>query len=335
MAMLSYLILLCCRGQCPKCRDKDLQLSKWESGQLKRITKDMVKKREARNKRGSTTSSYASSDGDIEMGIYGDRTSAHTAALNQLEGTKPSIWQKAKAKVTGLSLPRTRTPSPHAPAADIDRFFTVNVEHDAPGPSGTYRIPSPPPQVRYQPDDNRDLYASPSPNRYSYSSSQYSQPTDSVRASRTFADQTESSYQPRGPLKKENDEPKAYSAFSKPESAEPYNPRPQQLGVRLAQEGLETAEYKQAEAVLNRGSADTEYLRRALSIVNFADRQVNMARHPSFFTEVGGRGVERPPVVEEPVSDFRNDRQQAPAPEDVPGDYNPYLANELNGKRKP
>jgi hypothetical protein len=299
------------------------QLDKWESGQLKRITKDMVKKREAFNKHKSTTSSYASSDTDIELSVYPSRTSARTEALNMLEGQpKPSFWQNAKSKMTGKGKSRASThdPSPSSPIpTDIDCFFTVDVPEDAPGPSSTYGIPSQPPQVSYEPSPTLST---------SYSSSEYSQPTVSTRTSRVFTDHTGSSFQTRGPLQKEADKPKSYTAYScrRDSSPEIYNPHPKQLRIRLAKEALETQEYKDAERMLARGSAGSYDMRRALSIVNFADQRVNMVRHPSLYTDIeAGR-------FEQPVSDFRQDRQQAPVPGDVPEDYSGYLANEL---RKP
>jgi hypothetical protein len=335
--MLAYLIFLYCRGQCPKCLDMKLQLDKWESGQLKRITKDMAKKREALNKHKSTTSSYASSDADIEMGAYPDRTSARSEALTQLEGrAQPSFWQNAKSKITGKGKSRASSRNPSPTPTNIDRFFGMSTIHidgedgDAPGPSGTYRIPSHPPQVSYQP--------SPALRHTTYSSSEYSQPTDSARASRIFADHTGSSFQPRGPLQKEADEPKSYTAYSKRRDSSPeiYNPRPKQLRIRLAEEALKSQEYKNAEQTLNRASTASYDMRRALSIVNFADLRVNMARHPSLYSEVdAGRAFHELPVLEQPVpeqpiTDFRQDRQQAPIPAEVAEDFSGYLAKELH-----
>jgi hypothetical protein len=335
LTILGYLIFLYCRGQCPECLDMKLQLDKWESGQLKRITKDMVKKREALNKHKSTTSSYASSDADIELGVYPDRTSARSEALSQLEGrAKSSFWQNAKSKVTGKGKSRASSRNPSLTPTNIDRFFGMSTIHidgedgDAPGPSGTYKIPYHLPQVSYEP--------SPALRHTTYSSSsEYSQPTDSARESRVFADHTGSSFQPRGPLQKEVDEPRSYTAYSKrrDSSREIYNPRPKQLRIRLAEEALESQEYKNAEQTLNRASTASYDMRRALSIVNFADLRVNMARHPSLYSEVdAGRAFHEQPVPEQPITDFREDRQQAPAPGDVPEDFSGYLAKEM---RKP
>jgi hypothetical protein len=302
LAMLGYLIYLCCRGQCPKCRDMKQQLDKWEFELIKRITKDMASKREVYNKHKSTTSSYVSSDTDIELGVYSSRTSARTEALNMLEGQpKPSFWQNAKSKMTGKgkSCANTRSPSPSSPTpTNIDRFFTVDIpDEGAAGPFGTYYIPPQPPQVSYEP--------SPTLRPTSYASSEYSQPTGSTRTCRVFTDHTGSSFKTRGPLQKEADGPKSYTAYScrRDSSPEIYNPRPKQLRIRLAEEAFDTQEYKDAERMLARGSAVSEDMRRALSIVNFADQNVNMARHPSSYTDLDAGGAERP------VPDFRHDCQ--------------------------
>lgn len=190
-ALIGYTLYLRCKGECPKCRDFKEQVGKWERGELKRITKDMV----VRSSNGANDLGGASSSGfddvDLEKGddVVVDVEAARAAALDKLEGRAPKVpmWsgmmdalQNAKGKVTGKG-PCTKElpPLPQqnlGVSANGDRFFTVDVDSPAPTVQQPARWP---PQPYHEPGDNRSLYAPPSP------LTAYSQPTE-INVRRTF-----------------------------------------------------------------------------------------------------------------------------------------------------
>ncbi|KAF1838964.1 hypothetical protein BDW02DRAFT_620259 [Decorospora gaudefroyi] len=287
ISMITYLIYLRCQGKCVKCRDMQQQLDKWKSGDLKRITKANVKKRGPFNK--SATSSNASSDVDLEMGVIGGAQSERDAALDQLQANrKPTFWEQAKNKVASMGRSKDKGkgkqkdrsschPTDSSPEVDIARRSTLDDASFAPGPSGTYPNPS----IPY------DLYKPPPPpNRYSaYSASQYSQPTD-VDGPRVFGEHDTPPKKPslsRRSARTSIDEHKRYTAASEEEI---YNPRPKQLRIRQAEEALGSAEYREAEEILIRNSATDSEMQRALSVVNLAEQRLNMARHPSTYAKL-------------------------------------------------
>ncbi|KAJ4364492.1 hypothetical protein N0V83_009086 [Neocucurbitaria cava] len=202
-ALIGYTLYLRCKGECPKCRDFKEQVGKWERGELKRITKDMVVRR---SKDADPNSEFF--DVDLEKGEDDvvDVEAARAAALDKLEGRAPKVpmWngmmdalQTAKEKVTGKGK-KELPPLPHQtqemskkelpplpqqtlePSANGDRFFTVDV--DSPAPKTVQQQPTLwPPRPYYEPAANRSLYAPPSP------LTEYSQPTEgNVR--RTFGE---------------------------------------------------------------------------------------------------------------------------------------------------
>jgi hypothetical protein len=322
--MVSYLIYLRLKGECIHCRDLQQQLAKWKSGDLKRITPQMVWQREALNKKTSCSNPFT--DVDTEMGVVGRGMSRAPTVASLEADKKPSLYQKVKDKMSRRGKSPTRTPD--FPSHDIDRF--------------SYYSPPQPPQAG---SDGNNLYA----NRYSAypSSSIYSQAMNIGRTdangARVFSEvETSDIADMRGPLRQEADEPNRYTAYA-PTAHDPYNrldPQQKERNIATAMAQIESKEYKNAEAVLKRISATDEETHRALSIINLRDQQLNVARHPSMYTEVG-LPLDQPPEDEVParpesyqVLDWREKGMRPPELEDVEEDFSPYLNNELKNKRK-
>ncbi|KAK1907848.1 hypothetical protein P3342_006178 [Pyrenophora teres f. teres] len=244
LVTVCYMIYLRCQGKCPRCNDMAKQLEKWQSGELKRITPEMVRQREAFNK--SASSSNASSELEIEMASLGGATAARSVALDRPKPNKqPTFWDKAKGKL-----------------------FYIRKEEEPVGPSHRVSLERPQPPIEYEQNLNH-LYQ-PRASTYTYTS----QP-DASHASRVFTDYAPTIVsQPRGPLRKEDDEPSRYTAFVVAEK---------QQRLQAAEQALQSDEYKRAESILKRASASEHQLRRALSIVNFADQSYNLARAPTLY----------------------------------------------------
>lgn len=275
LAMIGNMIYLRCKGKCPNCLVMSSQLEKWQTGELKRITPHMVRQREAINK--TAASSNASSDIDIEMGSFGGPAVARAATLDTLETNKePSFWKKTKGKFLRKG---------KAPATDLESVpetgelqFVMSfddTDNDA-GPSRRVSSERPQTPLDYEPNTNH-LYQ-PRVSTYTYAST-YSQPDgfqrDDPHGSRVFADYAPTDLgQRRGPLRKDTDGPSRYMAFGA---------REKEHRVQMAEDALQSDEYKRAESILKRGSAPEHQLRRALSIVNLADQTLNMARDPSMY----------------------------------------------------
>ncbi|CAO2653548.1 Nn.00g029590.m01.CDS01 [Neocucurbitaria sp. VM-36] len=166
VALIGYMIYLRCKGECPKCKNLKAQVGKWERGELKRITKDMVQRRcEIPND--SSSSRFVA---DLEKGTLDacqdDVVAQHAraTALAQLEGKKKP-------------LPPIQIQDG---AIDGDRFFTVQVDSPAPHHQEPTLQPT---RTHYEPGDNR-LYDLPSPSAFS--------PPTEIKGPRTFDDHTES-----------------------------------------------------------------------------------------------------------------------------------------------
>ncbi|KAF1938685.1 hypothetical protein EJ02DRAFT_473102 [Clathrospora elynae] len=205
--VIGHMIYSRCKGNCPNCKDLKRQIAKYQSGDLKRITTDMVKIRAVVNKTASTP--VVSADIDLEMGFIGDPASARAAALNTLQANKkPSLWQKAKGKVTGKGKGLARSTDTTENESDEDLFFTVALDTLTPG---LRCIPSPPPQVRFPPVEIRSSQP-PSP---TYSASVYSQ-SIGINGSRAFTDHTGADIPTvlRGPVRNSIDGPKRYTAMT-------------------------------------------------------------------------------------------------------------------------
>ena len=98
---IAYTIYLCCSGQCPNCNDLRQQIDKWECGDLKRITTDMVKKRETLN------DSLTAFNVNLEKRLSGmsrdGSQDAPAATLGQLDG-KDRVPAGNKIKENFLSV---------------------------------------------------------------------------------------------------------------------------------------------------------------------------------------------------------------------------------------
>jgi hypothetical protein len=299
------------------------QLAKWKSGELKRITPLMVMERDALNKIAS--SNNASSDVDIEMDFFG-REMSRAPSLDKFEGNKkPSLFRKVKAKFPRKGKSPARNPG--SPSADaINRFFTVN--EDAPI-SDTDPSRHTTPLLSQAGNGANSLYAthcSTYPAFSMYSKAEEFGHTDTDRL-RVFSDvSTPDIANMRGPLRNESDEPNRYTAYA-PTDHDPYDTGPKERNIAIALVRLESAEYKDAESVLKRASATDSETRRALSIVNLTDQQLNIARHPSKYTEAG-LPMNQSPEFDLParpdsyqVFDWRKKGGIPPEPKDIQEDF--------------
>jgi hypothetical protein len=131
LSLIGYAIYQRYRGRCHNCTANEKALAKWKSGELKVITKEMVKEREslafkeANSLRGPRYE-------DLEKGVTAmsqERRTARQEALSQLTRpesavVKPGMWERAK----GIIQPKSQTqPTPPAlPTPSNDRFFTVD-----------------------------------------------------------------------------------------------------------------------------------------------------------------------------------------------------------------
>ena len=316
LAMIGYMLYLRCRGKCPRCQDMSSQLEKWQSGELKRITPQMVRQREAFNK--TASSSNASSDIDIEMGPFGGAAAARTSTLDQPTASKqPSIWEKVKGKFFRTGSAQNRDLESSSEVEGVHFVTNLEATHNDAGslrPVSSERSLSP---LDYEPNLNH-LYK-PRVSIYT-SASAYSQPDgtqqDDSRESRIFTDHAPADLsQRRGPLRKEDDEPLRYTAFGAAE---------RQRRVQVAEYALQSDEYRQAESTLKRGTAPEHQLRRALSIVNLADQTLNMARDPSMYLkscspikhEHGHHQAEHAQVEQYEMFEWRKKGNKAPESDD-------------------
>jgi hypothetical protein len=175
IAMISYLVYLRCKGQCSQCRETQRQISKWESGELKRITPQMVMKRDMLNK--TPWAQHTSSELDIETGYLAHRMSRATTIYQPGTKEKPSLFQKIKTLIALGGKPLAE--SPDSPA-----------DYNA-----------------------GDLYSARS-SAYPASSAYY-RPEEDVNGLRVFTDVSTSGISNvRGALRKGSNEPKRYTAYA-------------------------------------------------------------------------------------------------------------------------
>jgi hypothetical protein len=131
LSLIGYAIYQRYRGRCHNCTDNEKALAKWESGELKVITKEMVKERESLASK-EVNSLRGPRYEDLEKGVTPmsqERLTARQEALAQLTRpesavVKPGMWERAK----GIIQPKSQTqPTPPAiPTPSNDRFFTVD-----------------------------------------------------------------------------------------------------------------------------------------------------------------------------------------------------------------
>ncbi|CAN9361551.1 unnamed protein product [Alternaria alternata] len=336
IAMVAYLVYLRFKGECLHCRDLQQQLRKWKSGELKPITPQMVWRRDALNKVASA--SIPSSDLDVELGFVAHEMS-RAPTPNQFEtDKKPTLFQKARAKVSRKDKSPIHTPDP-LPDDGVDRFFTVDPDAPINNPEPSRRTTALLPQTTY---NAGNLYAtrnSPYP-----ISSMYSQDIDPVRTdgngSRVFSDVwTSDIANMRGPLRKESYEPNPYPGHAAT-NHDPHDARHKERTIPTAPATLESGEYKEAELALKRASPTDSEMHRASSIVvNLTDQQLNVARHPSAYTEAGlppdQSSEPEIPMRPQPyqVLDWRKEGLRPSELEDIQEDFSPGLTRALANKQ--
>jgi hypothetical protein len=189
LSLIGYAIYQRYRGRCHNCTDNEKALAKWKSGELKVITKEMVKERESLASK-EANSFRGPRYEDLEKGVTPmsqERRTARQEALAQLTRpesavVKPGMWERAK----GIIQPKSQTqPTPALPTPSNDRFFTVDPVPVTrpPSPSvtqlpypespvlGYHRAPTPRPIFLTQGYDAHPFldhaYSPPSPSMYS------------------------------------------------------------------------------------------------------------------------------------------------------------------------
>ncbi|KAB2105026.1 hypothetical protein AG0111_0g6461 [Alternaria gaisen] len=335
IAMVAYLVYLRFKGECLHCRDLQQQLRKWKSGELKPITPQMVWRRDALNKVASA--SNPSSNFDVELGFVAHEMSRAPTPIQFETDKKPALFQKARTKVSRKDKSPIHTPDP-LPDGGVDRFFTVDPDAPINNPEPSRRTTALLPQTRH---NAGNLYAtrnSPYPN-----SSTYSQDIDPVRTdvnvSRVFSDiWTPDIANMRGPIRKESYEPNLYAGHAAT-NHDPHDARHKERTVPTAPATLESREYKEAELASKHASSTDSETHRALSIVNLADQRLNVARHPSAYTEAGlpPDQSSEPEIPMRPESyqvlDWRKEGLTPSELEDIQEDFSPGLTRALANKR--
>ncbi|KAI4631407.1 hypothetical protein J4E83_002939 [Alternaria metachromatica] len=251
--MIGYLVFMRFKGKCSSCQDLQEQIAKWECGELKRITPQMVMKRDMLNK--TPWAHYTSSELDQETGYLGHKMS-RAPTIYQMERERgPSFFQKIKARIVrgGKS------------SAPPDLPTNYNDGHRYSARSSAYSA-----------------------------SSTYFDPEKDDKEMRIFTEvSAPDASSVRGPLRNESDEPKRYTAYAPTEHGEDYSLQ-KEINIANAMACLESREYKDANAVLQRQSATDSEMRRALGFVNTKDQQMKVALHPSLYSEVDKSQYESP-----------------------------------------
>jgi hypothetical protein len=275
LALMLYNIYVCLKGSgCVKCVRLQHQLDKWESGKMKRITPEMVRRREALN--AATASRGGFSDVDLEQGVSDDVQEERSATLDRLEGNQPENGR-------GQEAPNERASSSRGVPSDVDDILFhpgslgTSTSGPLPPPSTT---PTQLPRTCYSPPDISRAYQPPSPTS---TASIYSQ-DNGVTGPRVFADH---------PISDLTVRPRRDSPVGSQRSAD-ISPRTgganglslNERNLREAQRRCESAGYREALRTINRNSATSEERHRALSVVNFADVSLKRAQAPSQYTDL-------------------------------------------------
>ena len=183
IAMIGYLVFMRFKGECSSCQDLQEQISKWECGELKRITPRMVMKRDMLNK--TPWAHYTSSELDQETGYLGHKMS-RAPTIYQVEKERgPSFFQKINARIVrgGKSSAPPDLPTNYN---DGHRYSARSSAYSA---SSTYFDPE---------KDDKEMRIF----------TEVSAPDASSV---------------RGPLRNESDEPKRYTAYAPTEHDEDYS----------------------------------------------------------------------------------------------------------------
>ncbi|KAI4948510.1 hypothetical protein J4E91_005934 [Alternaria rosae] len=254
IAMVGYLIFMRFKGKCSSCRDLQEQILKWESGELKCITPHMIMERDMLNK--TPWAHYTSSELDQETGYLGHKMSRAPTIYQAERQRGPSFFQKMKARIARGGKSSAR--APNLPT-------TYNDGHHYSARSSAYPA-----------------------------SSTYCDPKKDDKEMRVFADVSVSAISSvRGPLRKESDGPRRYTAYAPTEDDEDYSIQ-KEINIAHAMASSESREYKDANAVLERQSATGSEIRCALGFAYTKDQQMKIALHPSLYSEVDKSLYESP-----------------------------------------
>jgi hypothetical protein len=299
IAMVSYLFYLRYKGQCSQCQEIQRQILKWESGELKRITPQMVMKRDVLNK--TPWAQHTSSELDMETGYLAHRMSRASTIYQAGTKKKPSLFQTIKTRI-GLG------GKPLAEIPDSPAGYNAGCLYSA--RSSAYPA-----------------------------SSAYYQPEEDVNGLRVFTDvSTSDSSNVRGPLRKESNEPKRYTAYA-PTDHEDYSSQ-KEYNVATALAKLESREYEDADTVLNHQSATHSGVQRALGIFSRRDPQAKIALHPNLYSKVDRSLYQAPKanVLAQPgeyqVLDWRRKGRKPPDLDGDKEDVPSFGNNEPSDKRK-
>jgi hypothetical protein len=311
LGFLAYAIYMRFRGKCPACENNEAKLNKWETGELKLITKEMVQTREKRS-----SQALASFDADVEKGeVCGydagrqAARDATLAALSRPESVviKSSLWDRAKGILKGKAK-SSPAPLPFMPERHIsqltvgDRFFMVG---DVESIRHSHQPPPPPfPTVQYEPSPNHDrAYDPPSPSTYS-------------RATNSNV-----GYQPTNPIpqncdssRTENSYPFIYSTYLgeewHPRNIEHHEAEPEascnEGSVISSMLNINNWHYQdrydEAQHIMHRKSVTDTELQKAVDDVNVVEGQMRRKRrsrtygglpHPEEFEDVDIGGGNR------------------------------------------
>jgi hypothetical protein len=125
LGLIGYNIYQRYRGRCQNCTDNEKAIVKWKSGDLKVITKEMVKERKSlRSQRPIGGPAYE----DLEKGVMAhERQTAREDALATLTRpeslvVKPNLWDRAM----GYTKSKNEESAPALPTSSSDRFFTID-----------------------------------------------------------------------------------------------------------------------------------------------------------------------------------------------------------------
>ncbi|KAH9880307.1 hypothetical protein IAQ61_000597 [Plenodomus lingam] len=281
---------------CGRCKELKEELGLWKNGEKKCITPDMVRQRESYNSgmgmgegvgsTGPTVLPYHANDGnsnndydtiipsrdfnaDPGANAVG-RESAREHTLATLEGRLPQhaqrppslpanpFWDGLKVRFTKFGKGKAAEPSARA-ISDDDRFF--NLHPNAINPRPFSYSPSKYSQTTYEPSFQHQHQHQPR------SFLEYGAPSIPLEPL------------PRRPRTSE-EAPNTYSAYL----TNDYAARDKERKILLAEAGLDSREYKEAEQAIARNSIATAELQRHLDVVNQVERDVHRARHPSLYS---------------------------------------------------
>jgi hypothetical protein len=295
LAFIGYAIYTRFKGRCSACETNEAKLEKWEKGELKVITKEMVKARETLSTQPSerlvpapTGSNIDLERGEMVSDYQTERQAAHEAALAVLNAPelayiKPSFWDRAKSvvrsrgkarQVASQSLPARAETPPNVG----ERLFTV-VEPEPAHRSHEQTLPQIP-TFKYEPSiTHNPAFEPPSPSIYS-------------RATHSNAGRPQSEhYNPDPPRSPSSSYyPTTYSTYL----GKVWGPRNEehmrQQEAAMRDEGSVVSStlnvnnyrhlvrYDQAQRTMQRNSTTESEMQRAVDVVNTVEGQMRKKR---------------------------------------------------------